>query len=242
MGFSSTYVSQKASFEDVDIIIDSKTIVCDTKSFRLGRSQAAPNVKDFVKPEDYRKWLSRFNEDSRAGGLVVYPSKHEWKSYSDTYQYCSDRANPIVMLPYHYLAFFLYVKNNYPAFDANSFLSLWDYKNMFPSVLPSQMDGGNKKAYWEIMNKKIIEITGVEEAIFTDFLDNTEIIILEYIDNTTKELESIKKNVIEKIKKEINSLPLSEIKEELTDYRIQNETKDIDTTIKRIRDFRINKK
>ena len=38
---------------------DKNIIVSDTKSFRLSRSQSAPNVKDTIKLADYEKWLGR---------------------------------------------------------------------------------------------------------------------------------------------------------------------------------------
>ena len=72
MGFDAKAITQKSGYEDVEIVINDKIIVSDTKSFRLSRSQAAPNVKDFVKPEDYRTWLSRKEEDKRLGGLVLF--------------------------------------------------------------------------------------------------------------------------------------------------------------------------
>ena len=39
MGFSSRFIKQKASYEDVNITINGKVLVCDAKIFRLGRSQ-----------------------------------------------------------------------------------------------------------------------------------------------------------------------------------------------------------
>ena len=113
MGFNSEYVKQKASYQDVNIEIKNKMIVCDSKSFRLGRSQAAPNVKDFLKLADIRKWLERYNKEKRLGGLVVYPCKHEWTNGSDAYQYCSTKDTPTIMLPYKYLAFLLKYADNY---------------------------------------------------------------------------------------------------------------------------------
>ncbi|MCP5170117.1 MAG: HindIII family type II restriction endonuclease [Hahellaceae bacterium] len=46
IGFKNSKLpTQKASMEDVSILDDHHVIVCDAKSFRLGRSQGAPNVK-----------------------------------------------------------------------------------------------------------------------------------------------------------------------------------------------------
>lgn len=52
MGFESNIVKTKSGYEDINFSIGEKTVVCDAKSFRLGRSQQAPNVKDFLKPPD----------------------------------------------------------------------------------------------------------------------------------------------------------------------------------------------
>ncbi|MBR4508586.1 MAG: HindIII family type II restriction endonuclease, partial [Elusimicrobiaceae bacterium] len=109
LNFESKYVKQKASYEDVYLEKNNKVIVCDAKSFRLGRSQKAPNVKDFIKLEDIRKWLNRYGT-KKLGGLVTYPDTHEWTADSDTYQYCSTKEIPTVMLPYKYMALILFFK------------------------------------------------------------------------------------------------------------------------------------
>ena len=127
MGFSSRFIKQKASYEDVNIVIDNKVIVCDAKSFRLGRSQKAPNVKDFLKLEDIRKWMARY--PNKLGGLVTYPCTHDWSSGSDAYQYCSDKSAPTVMLPYKYLSYLLKTKSNYSTTELSE---LWDYSRIFP--------------------------------------------------------------------------------------------------------------
>ena len=49
LGLNSRFVKPKSGYEDVTIFLDNNAIVCDAKSFRLGRSQKAPNVKDFIK-------------------------------------------------------------------------------------------------------------------------------------------------------------------------------------------------
>ena len=69
MGLNSRFVKPKSGYEDVTIFLDNNAIVCDAKSFRLGRSQKAPNVKDFIKLQDIRHWLSRY--DKKIGGLLL---------------------------------------------------------------------------------------------------------------------------------------------------------------------------
>lgn len=73
MGFVGQILKTKASYQDVNILIDNKIIVCDAKSFRLGRSQAAPNVKDFLKLADIEKWLNRYEKDDRIGRTSNLP-------------------------------------------------------------------------------------------------------------------------------------------------------------------------
>ena len=166
-GFDGKFVKQKASYEDVDIILNDKIVVCDAKSFRLGRSQAAPNVKDFLKLEDMRKWISRFSENQQLGGLVAFPSKHEWRDSSDAYLYCSTKDIPVLMLPYEYLAFIFHYRNN---FTINDFHQMWDYETMFPDKLLKEMPGGNKVKYWEVINKQIIKVTKTSDSILKCYL------------------------------------------------------------------------
>ncbi|MCU0446451.1 MAG: HindIII family type II restriction endonuclease [Microscillaceae bacterium] len=115
VGFKdSSTQKQKASKEDITIQIDNTIIVCDAKSFRLGRSQAAPNVKDTIKKADYEKWQNSYlaepNESygvfDTIGGLITFPSLHNWKGSSDAYLYATDKHKPIVIIFYEHLAFY----------------------------------------------------------------------------------------------------------------------------------------
>lgn len=239
MGFVSEYIVQKSSYQDVDIIIKNKIIVCDTKSFRLSRSQKAPNVKDFVKPEDYRKWLERHNEDSRLGGLIVYPSRHDWSSSSDTYQYCSDKNNPIVILPYQYLAYFLQKKITDINFDPNVLVNIWDYERIFPEILDKSIKGGNKKHYWESINAKIIELTNDKPVDFYKFLNSADKLIDSYIVTKIEELEGKKLDIIKSIQDDINNMPDDQLRKILIENSIEQNTKDLTIKIDRIKKFRL---
>lgn len=97
----------KSSTEDITIADDSNIIVADAKSFRLGRSQKAPNVKDALKQGDIAKWLSAHPENKRVGGLVTFPSQHDWQEGSDFYLYLTDPSSPIAMLFYEHMAYIL---------------------------------------------------------------------------------------------------------------------------------------
>ena len=229
MGFEAKTVTQKSSYEDVVIKINNKTIVSDTKSFRLGRSQQAPNVKDFVKPEDYSKWAER-HDGERLGGLVVYPQLHEWTKKSDAHAYCSDKKNPILMLPFHYLAYFLERKND---FNTNEMEKLWEYDKIFPKKITSRND------YWQKINKAILEITGDTEENFKEFLKASEKKIFKFVQTKLNYLEEQKKLKIKDIESEIEQISEQDIRKEFLKYRQSIETLNIITFEDRIERFRL---
>lgn len=234
MGFSSSYVKQKASFEDVTIKIDDDVLVCDAKSFRLGRSQPAPNVKDFLKLEDIRKWLARY--PNKLGGLVVYPDAHEWTSSSDAYQYCSTKDAPTVMLPYKYIALLLNFKERY---DTVRLKNLWNYSEIFPEPLKKTVAGGNKKRYWEAINRQILAVTGIAQNEFDDFLYCADARIESCIRENLHLLECKREELVKQIKKEVEALDEKELRNSLIEFRIKSETTIIDNLIGRIQEFRL---
>ena len=108
IGFNESYLpTQKSSMEDVTITDGHFLIVADSKSFRLGRSQGAPNVKDVLKHSDIRKWMSAHKNRRTLGGLVTFPYQHDWKKGSDFYQYTTDPSLPTMTLYYEHLSFIL---------------------------------------------------------------------------------------------------------------------------------------
>lgn len=115
MGGAYNLPTKKSGTEDVELICDKISIVCDAKVFRLGRSQKAPNVKDFLKLASVRLWIDNLNDNYRKnhvdrsviGGLVTYSSLHEWESDSEVYEECTNHDTPVVMLPYEALALLL---------------------------------------------------------------------------------------------------------------------------------------
>lgn len=234
MGFHGEYVKTKASFEDVTIKINDGAIVCDAKSFRLGRSQKAPNVKDFLKLEDIRKWLARYKV--KIGGLVTYPDTHEWKESSDAYQYCSTKDAPTVMLPYKYLALLLNFKDRY---DTLKLRELWDYNRLFPAILSKNMESGNKTKYWTVINKEILRITGIDQKEFDDFMTCADSKIYNCVEANLQLLESKRKELIAGIKTEVFNLDEKILRESLIDFRIKSETKTIDQLIGHIQNFRL---
>lgn len=235
MGFQSEYVKQKASYQDVNIIINDKIIVCDSKSFRLGRSQAAPNVKDFLKLADISKWLDRYPINKRLGGLVVYPCKHEWTKGSDAYQYCSTKSTPTLMLPYKYLAFLLYYSNSY---NTNNLANLWNYKKLFPKSLKDKST--NKKQYWNIINTEIIKITNTSQKELSSFMTHADELINNYIKVNIFYLNNLIETIKEEKKKQLDELDKELLEQMLLNLMIKEDTKNIEQSIVNINKFRIN--
>lgn len=235
MGFNSEYVKQKASYQDVNIIINNKIIVCDSKSFRLGRSQAAPNVKDFLKLADISKWLDRYPLEQRLGGLVVYPCKHEWTKGSDAYQYCSTKSIPTIMLPYKYLAFLLYYSKTYNTTDLKK---LWEFNRIFPNSLKNKST--NKKEYWNIIDKEIISITNTTREKLNSFLDYSNKIIDDYINMNIFYLNNLVETIKEEKKKQLDELDKELLEQMLLNLMIKEDTKSIEQSIININKFRVN--
>ena len=235
MGFTSRFIKQKASYEDVNITIDGKVLVCDAKSFRLGRSQKAPNVKDFLKLEDIRKWLARYS--NKLGGLVTYPCTHEWSSSSDAYQYCSDKSAPTVMLPYKYLSFLLKNKSKYNTKDLSN---LWDYNRIFPTALQKKMQGGNRNAYWLKIDAEIVRITNTSSQELKTYISAADKLIRECILANLAILEKNKSDIIADINKSVNSeTDINKLKREIIDYKTAAETGTLTDLISRINNFRL---
>lgn len=229
MGYEGKIIKQKSSYEDVNIIINSNTIVADAKSFRLGRSQKAPNVKDFVKPEDYYKWLTRHK--SGKGGLVAYPCTHEWAVKSDAYRYCSSQRNPIIMLPYKYLAFIL----NSCEKKSIDITPLWDFSIVFPK------EATTKNEYWEKMNKAIIGVIGTTEENLKSYIEKANELINKCVKANIALIKEEKEKSLINIRKEIDLITREEdLRQRFIDYRINKETEYLDTIIKRINDYRLN--
>lgn len=235
MGFNSEYVKQKASYQDVNIMIENKIIVCDSKSFRLGRSQAAPNVKDFLKLADISKWLDRYPKEQRLGGLVVYPCKHEWTKGSDAYQYCSTKSTPTIMLPYKYLAFLLYHSKSY---NTNNLKKLWDFNRLFPDSLKNKST--NKSEYWKIIDKELISITNTSVDQLKTFLDCANKLIDNYIQINIFYLNNLIKTIKDEKKKQLDELDKELLEQMLLKLMIKEEAKSIEQSIININKFRFN--
>ena len=236
MGFKATLLKEKSSKEDVLIKIGKDNlIVADAKSFRLGRSQKAPNVKDFLKLADIEKWMSAY--DTPKGGLVTYPCQHEWQASSDVYRYCSNKNTPTIMLPYKYLAYLLKYKSNYKTEDL---LLLWkDFASMFPKELLKTTSGGNKSAYWEKINNAILNITRTTNSEFNIFMNDADKLINECVQANIEYLEDIIKKIKANVIKETKLLKPNEAKAELSKYKELKETEELKKLMVNIIKFRL---
>lgn len=166
IGFDrSVLPTQKSSKEDVTIQDADSVIVCDAKSYRLGRSQKAPNVKDALKQGDIRKWLRAYPEGQQLGGLVTFPSQHDWTSGSDFYMYLTDYTSPIVMLFYEHLSFLLL--NNV---DRGLLKKIYrSHRSLFPKAY-SRIEK-NRSVYFEILDRELIGRSGSEPQEFFELSD-----------------------------------------------------------------------
>jgi len=163
LGGSYHLPTKKSGTEDVELMYRNISIVCDAKVFRLGRSQKAPNVKDFLKLASVRLWINNLKkaysekgiEQSVIGGLVTYSSLHEWESDSEVYEECTNHTTPVVMLPYEVLALLLKHKRKV---NISDFISLWNYKEN--NVKTSRQ----KSNYWAYITKELCSLISINDA------------------------------------------------------------------------------
>ena len=235
LGFKANYLKEKSSKEDINITIGDKVIVADAKSFRLGRSQKAPNTKDFIKLEDIKKWMTPYK--NAIGGLVCYPCRHEWSKDSDAYLYCSTKETPTVMLPYKYLSYILKAKEN---FDTNDLIKLWEYDRIFPEKLSKKSITGNKVHYWSKINDEIIAITNTSKEQFQEFMGKAEEIITECVIVNLKQLNDKIEEIKNRVIKEIETEDINTIRENYKSFKIDKETEEFVRIMRNINNFRFN--
>lgn len=227
IGFSESYIqTQKASKEDITIIKDNKVIVSDAKSFRLGRSQGAPNVKDVIKKADYKKWLESYDAEQRTGGILPFPSLHNWSRGSDVYTYCSDANEPIMFLFYEHLAFMI-------LFDIGAD-EVVDILEDYSSVHPNPTKNVNE--YFDRLIPKLFR-NKIDE--WNDFTEVFGFIIRERVQNTIRRIaEKLDQTKIE-IKEEIDKIEnIQDLRRMLVDSNYHNESKQLQKNLVNIRKFR----
>lgn len=180
------------------MILGNKVIVCDSKIFRLGRSQKAPNVKDFLKLASVVTWINnlkrKYAEESIdrdvIGGLVTYSSFHEWEKDSEVYQECSNQNTSVLMLPYEILGLLLKMKDK---FFLNDLLVLWDYNKI------GMGESSSKEAYWETVDSFVCELLGIDEINYREC-------ICKYRDKIVFARDKYKELVLDDIKEKKNQI------------------------------------
>ncbi len=212
IGFTDSYLQkQKANKEDITIKTGTNTIVSDAKSFRLGRSQSAPNVKDTIKQASYITWLSAYKGNTSNAGLISFPSLMNWKRNSEAYKYFTDSNLPILFLFYEHLAFILIS-------DDLNFQNILDYINNYDKIFiqPSK----DKANYFNKLNANLFK-TPIKERL-DNFLTLSKKINKERIEHTLDRIEKESILVQNSIKKHIDTLSPENVKKMAVDMTYQN--------------------
>jgi len=232
--FNSDILTQKSNKEDVRFFINKKAILTDSKTFRLWRSQKAPNHKDFLKLESVKHWIENHNKEEDTNAiwwLIAYPNQHEWVWKSEVYKMCSDKNTPTLMLPYTYLSLLLDLKSS---FNIDDIIKLWNYDIFFEHTVNNRID------YWKIIDKELLQLLDIDIKLFNAKKIAYKWIIDEFIIHSVNSLKIEKGNIIENISNEIkNKENIKELKKELIDYKIQTETNQIDKILVNIEKFRV---
>lgn len=226
IGFIDSHIQrQKASKEDVTIKGHGKIIVCDAKSYRLGRSQGAPNVKDTIKKADYEKWLSYYDQSQSLGGLISFPSLHRWKRASDAYLYCTDKEKPIMILGYEEMAFCLLKKIS----SSRIIQVLESYSDLFSE--PSR----NQASYWKAIHSQLFEGYKQEwlqfEMLMSQVVAERVSVTLEKIDHYLLERKGA-------IRKDVESIPTADLIDRLVESNYRNECGQLMKNLVNIKKFR----
>lgn len=232
LAMSAANPTAKSSTEDVTIRSPSgRVIVCDVKSYRLGRSQGAPNVKDVIKAEDYSKWLSAYSSESASGGVVVFPSRFDFATKSDVYLYATNASvnKRILILFYEHLAYFLAGGGwSGPEF-------LFDLLRSYPSLFRSPSK--NRSLYWQIIDPHIA--MAVSDGDLGDFMATCKHILNDFVQFTIERIEKrIEKN-IEEVSVRFRALEKEELLRLLVDSECRHVCDDDRRRLDSIRKFRL---
>lgn len=225
IGFTESHLQkQKSNKEDITIMVDNKVIVCDAKSFRLGRSQATPNVKDVIKKEAYTTWLSAYDEEARVGGLTTFPSMHDWKKGGAAYHYYTEGNPSIMMLYYEQMAYMLH--HHIEASQVIDFLN--SYEETYPE--PSE----DKSYYWK----------GIRDFLFNNdsyeaYMDEATKYAKEKVVHTIMSLAKRVESIEQDVDKQLDEMDIDEFKALARDSLIQIRTKELSTLKERVAGFRL---
>lgn len=228
IGFDSTIVKTKSESEDLRIAAGEQAILVDTKTYRLGRSQVAPNVKDFVKLHTIDGWIHQFNASHNTkaiGGCIVYPSTHEWKRRSQVYKECSNAETPIVMLSYEILAFLLQAKQS---FSIEQFFSLWDYQSHFPQIIQT------RQQYWNVMFPRIADVMKIPQRTLEEELNSLKQFYYLAVEEALTELNARVQSISNQIPQKIKNMNEKTVRKSLQNLLLENQTSSLVHSIENI--------
>jgi hypothetical protein len=231
LGFDVVLQRAKSSTEDVTFTMGTEVLVLDAKSFRLGRSQGAPNTKDVIKPEDYAGWLDRHTGKTAVGGLVAFPSRFDWKTSSDVYRYASNakEGKRILLLFYEHMAYMLLKKSTLA--PDSVFCILREYDKHFNA--PSN----DKDSYWFAINKAVEGVAASNDL--KDFLPATRAIIGECVRKTIERIEGRIAQVERDERTRIEAMDEALLREALIASEVERKTGQYKRRLNNIRKFRL---
>lgn len=234
VGFTMTLQKEKSSKEDVTFRSGGGVAVCDVKSYRLGRSQKAPNVKDAIKQGDYQKWLRAYHSENHVGGLVVFPSAHDWQGKSDVYSYVSHKESPILLLFYEHLAFFLIKKT--ATSEGRSFFEILNaYSTTF-----EKGHSKSRSEYWGKIHSEIARTTA--QSDIESFISKSKEIVSEVAKWSAERLVARIDATKGEIEQEIERLAAEDLKKRLIDSEVELRTGQLSEQLKNILRFRLTDK
>ena len=233
MGGTYRLPTKKAGTEDVELKYNNISIVCDAKVFRLGRSQKAPNPKDFLKLASVAMWIKNLEKkgvNHVIGGLVTYSSLHEWESDSEVYEECTNHDTPVVMLPYEVMALLLRYKDRV---QISKLLKLWDYKGN--DVITSR----NKNNYWNYITKFICKLLDLQEVDFRRDLKEYHRLILLAVAEYRRIVQTTVDDVIAAIRADLDRFDdIDKMKQYVADEIVRRDNAMALDYLKHIDDFR----
>ena len=218
IGFTDSFLqTQKSNKEDVTIKQGNSVIVCDAKSFRLGRSQAAPNVKDTIKKQAYTTWLDQYT-CNKVGGLVTFPSLHDWKKGSEAYSYFTEGNPAIMMLFYEQMAYMLMYNIRYD--KVIEFLT--NYNVIFPSA------SKDRSVYWRGVKRYLLTSTQQDAALFNQYMRECDTIIKKKVNHVLNQIASYLMDKRFEIEYEIGQLEIDQLREIAVEAKYHNICADIE--------------
>jgi len=221
---------EKFRKEDVTYTINGKVVVSDAKSFRLGRSQAAPNVKDAIKRGDYQKWLSAYNAANRLGGLITFPSQHDWKTRSDAYSYVSDASDPIMLIFYEHMAYLTVHADDAKARGGVASI-LEDYGAVFPQGASKQ-----RADYWSAMIPRFSQLAASDDL--TAFMALVQPVVSDAVQWAETRLTARVEAIRHAAQTEVDALNDHELREQLVASIADRKSVNLLRYLKNIRRFR----